>query len=459
MIAWLLSCSLKAAILLAASWCGAALLRRGSAAARHQIWTLGVLGALLLPVLCWVAPTLASLGSDTTTLARSALDGAAVYVTAGAATTSAATWPWLATGLAIGWAAGALVVAFQCVRAQLAACRLVKAAEPHVAESWTVALDAATASLALAVRVQLRRSATIGSPMTIGVLRPRVVLPAAADAWSPQRLRAVLVHELGHVRRRDTLIQLAAQLGCALYWWNPLAWLAAARLRSEREHACDDLVLGAGTLASSYATDLLDVARSISRDVHAAICMVDRSSTEARLHRILDATTPRWPLRTRFRLVACGLALASAVTLACTSAPPPSAPPPSAAASRGTLSLGDPSVRDWDMLHPPVARQGGLDLSLVATEVKHRLGPLEQCYERRLAIDPTLSGTVVLHWTIAETGKVADQCITKDTLGDEAVTACVNELVAEGDFPAPHDGSVDVSFPFVFTAHTPVATR
>jgi beta-lactamase regulating signal transducer with metallopeptidase domain len=447
-MSWLVSCSIKAALLLAASGLGAVILRRGTAAARHQLWTLGVVAALLLPLVCWMRPSRSLPSAASTIASAGALDAPALRVAAGPATGAPPTWPgWLA----IVWAAGALVVAFPLVRRHVAARRLSRAADPQVAASWSAALREARAALALAKRIRIRllRSDAIGSPMTIGVLRPRVLLPAAADAWSPARLRAVLVHELGHVRRRDTAIQLAAQLACAIYWWNPLAWLAAARLRIEREHACDDLVLGAGILPSSYAADLLAVARSISTDAHGragAIGMVDRSGTEARLRRVLDGTAARLPPRARFRLAVSGLALAGVVTLACTSSPPVIPP-----VSLGTLSLGAPFVRDWDMLHPPV-REGDVDLSQVATEVQRRLGDLEQCYQRQLAVEPTLSGTVVMHWTIAETGEVADTCITSDTVHDDAVAACVNQLVRAGRFPAPQGGAVDVSFPFVFTA-------
>ncbi|NVB84010.1 MAG: M56 family metallopeptidase, partial [Kofleriaceae bacterium] len=358
------------------------------------------------------------------------------------------------TWLAIMWAAGALVVALRVLRGQLSARRIAEMAESNVAESWSAALREATASLSIARHIELLRSERVGSPMTLGVLRPRVLLPAAADGWSRERLRAVLLHELGHVRRRDTLVQLVAQLACALYWWNPLVWFAAARLRIEREHACDDLVLGSGILPSSYAADLLEVARSLSIESHAgAICMADSSSTETRLRRILDATAPRRVPRAHFRLAACALTLACAALLAVTS-PSPS---PRTAAVHGTLSIGAPFVRDPYPYGAPVSH-GAVDLSLVATAVKARLGELEQCYERRLAIDPTLAGTVVIHWTIDETGRVPEACITEDTVGDPSISDCVNKLVREGLFPAPRGGAVDVSFPFVF-ARTAVATR
>jgi hypothetical protein len=299
-------------------------------------------------------------------------------------------------------------------------------------------------------------SDVIGSPMTIGIVRPRVLLPATSDTWSPERMRAVLVHELGHVQRRDMLIQLVAQLACTLYWWNPLVWVAAARLRVEREHACDDLVLEAGIKPSSYAADLLDVARSISHAHAGAICMADRSGTEVRLRRILDVAAPRHPLRTRARIAISTVALAGVVLLACTSSP---------ASSLGTLSVGMASVRE-----PPVgpyaraafsaqAQPGSLDLSLVTDEVNRRLGALEACYERRLAVKPALTGTVEIHWVIDEHGNVPEACITKETVGDREIVDCVNALVGKGGFPAPRGGAVDVTMPFVFAPRAAIAAR
>jgi beta-lactamase regulating signal transducer with metallopeptidase domain len=467
-MSWLVSCAIKAALLLAASWAGAALLRRGPAAARHQLWTLGVIGALVLPVLCWLVPSLTPSAATVSTASSSSFVANAVLVTAGAVPAAAPTWPaWLA----LVWAAGTFVVAVRLVRGHLAARRLVRTAVPSTVETWSVALREAAASIGLDDTIELRRSETIGSPMTIGVVRPRVLLPAAADAWSAERLRAVLVHELGHVRRRDTLVQLAAQIGTALYWWNPLAWMAARRLRIEREHACDDLVLAAGIRPSSYAGDLLDVARDISLDASAhagASCMVDRSWTEARLGRILDASAPRRPVRTRFRVGAIGVALACSVMLACTSNAPVLSKgdkPADVPAPRGTLSVGMPSLREpagTDFppslaTYPPPANRGAVDLSLVAAEVKRRMPTLEHCYASRLAAKPALAGTVVIHWVIEESGKVAEACITEDTVDDRDITDCVNALVQAGPFPAPKGGAVDVSFPFVFAASPTVA--
>jgi beta-lactamase regulating signal transducer with metallopeptidase domain len=172
-MSWLLSSSVKAALLLATSWLGAVLLRRGTAAARHQIWALGVAGSILLPLLCWALPSLPlSSGTPTTSAGRSLL-ATAVFVTGGRTTILEPTWP---SWLAITWAAGALLVSLRFLRGHLAARRRSRAAEPVLVEAWLSARREAATSLAVAGDVGLARSEAIGSPMTIGVLHPRVLL-------------------------------------------------------------------------------------------------------------------------------------------------------------------------------------------------------------------------------------------------------------------------------------------
>jgi TonB family protein len=78
-------------------------------------------------------------------------------------------------------------------------------------------------------------------------------------------LHAVLLHESAHVQRRDCLCKHVAQAARALLWWNPLAWILAARVNREQELACDAAVLAAGVPADSYANMLLDLVRESSR--------------------------------------------------------------------------------------------------------------------------------------------------------------------------------------------------
>jgi carboxyl-terminal processing protease len=128
-------------------------------------------------------------------------------------------------------------------------------------------------------------------PMTWGTMQPIVVLPIEATNWPIDRLRSALLHELAHVRRLDCLTQWFGQLARAVYWFNPLAWIAVRELRREQELACDDRVLQSGFLAADYAEHLLAVAsqRPAYRFVSGvALAMSVSSRIDRRLRTILD---------------------------------------------------------------------------------------------------------------------------------------------------------------------------
>ena len=81
--------------------------------------------------------------------------------------------------------------------------------------------------------------------MTFDLLRPAVLLPSDSAGWPDSRRRAVLLHELAHVRRGDAATQLLARVALAFHWGNPLAWTAWGEFLKERERAADDLALNA----------------------------------------------------------------------------------------------------------------------------------------------------------------------------------------------------------------------
>ena len=110
-------------------------------------------------------------------------------------------------------------------------------------------------------RVVPVRIGAVDVPAAWGWRRPRILLPPDAEQWPADRVRRVLTHEMAHVRRRDWPLTLVAEAVRALHWYNPLAWAGLARMRVERERACDDVVLSRGARASDYAMDLLEVAR------------------------------------------------------------------------------------------------------------------------------------------------------------------------------------------------------
>ena len=106
-------------------------------------------------------------------------------------------------------------------------------------------------------------SAACASPVTVGWLRPVVILPETWQEWSHNKLDAVLTHEHAHVRRRDPLVQWFALLNRAVFWFHPLAWWLERRLSVLAEQTCDDAVLARGHDPHDYSEYLLDTARSL----------------------------------------------------------------------------------------------------------------------------------------------------------------------------------------------------
>lgn len=195
------------------------------------------------------------------------------------------------------------------------------------------------------------------APMTWGLRHPVVLLPRDCHGWSEDLRRQVLLHELAHIRRRDCLTQFVAQCVCLLHWFNPLVWVAGRRLRAERERACDDLVLGAGTLPSSYANHLLQIASHLGsreRAASAGLAMARRSSIFDRLDAVLDARRCRRSPSRRAVAAATGLILAFITGL---SALGPAARAHEEEASRPASGGGLPSTASL-----PLDLQSGLAL-------------------------------------------------------------------------------------------------
>jgi len=153
-------------------------------------------------------------------------------------------------------------------------------------------------SLGIVRPVRVLESPGAAVPMAWGILRPVAILPEAARRWPSQRLRAVLLHELIHLRRHDLPAQMAAQAACCLYWFHPLAWLAARQLRKERERACDDAVIHGGVTAPDYAGHLLELARAMveRRSLADAPAMAETGDLEERVRAVLDGGRNRAPL-------------------------------------------------------------------------------------------------------------------------------------------------------------------
>ena len=139
--------------------------------------------------------------------------------------------------------------------------------------------------------VAIRISNHLQSPMTWGVFKPEIVVPATWAQWSEQKQHAALTHELAHIYRRDTLMSMLSALMCCFFWFHPLVWIAQRKFMLAAEQACDDAVLSRGLSPITYAEQLLQIARQ--RRVGSALAMASPSTLPTRIKAILNTTNTR----------------------------------------------------------------------------------------------------------------------------------------------------------------------
>lgn len=161
---------------------------------------------------------------------------------------------------------------------------------------------------------KLRVSGSVVVPMTIGFREPVILLPGNCQTWDAWKLRAVLAHELAHVRRGDWLVSLAASLNRSLYWFHPLAWWLERHLSTLAEQASDDAALGQLNDAPRYAGTVLEFARILQngRRLNYGVAMARTAKVSRRIDRILAVGLPGPALlnrKTWAAIVACAVPL------------------------------------------------------------------------------------------------------------------------------------------------------
>jgi len=344
MIAILADAFVKATVLLVLAGVVTVFLRRSPASLRHLVWTLACGGVLALPLASALLPNWSVAGwprldvpvaVDAEQLAPQAPEQdpkpappvvptahATVAPTSAAVETEPVRWrptPDWTTLVFPVWLGGALAVLILLAVGLARIMWLDRVTRPVQDEAWLILVDELSLKLGLHRHVRLLQAKGPAMPMTWGIRRPAILLPAEADDWTAERRRDVLLHELAHVKRHDFLVQLMARIACAVYWFHPLVWLAATRLREERERACDDHVLRAGATPSAYATHLLEIARGLraARATSLASVAIARPAQLAtRLIDVLDTRRCRDTLSTRAALPAWLAAIAVVVPLA-----------------------------------------------------------------------------------------------------------------------------------------------
>jgi beta-lactamase regulating signal transducer with metallopeptidase domain len=198
------------------------------------------------------------------------------------------TWPAIVRS---GWAAGALLMLAWLALDILRLRRLSREGLPWLELRGLTRSLAAECGIRRPVEVLLHEGIT--APLTCGARQPVILLPPDARAWGDADLRRALIHELEHIRRCDWVVQLAARVMCACYWFHPLIWEAWRRLCFEAERACDDAVVRSAA-PTEYAEQLVSLAGRL-RKGHAqqAPGVAKRSDLSRRVSALLDGSQRR----------------------------------------------------------------------------------------------------------------------------------------------------------------------
>ncbi len=357
----------------------AMLLRRDSAATRHLVWLVAIVAMLIIPVFSallpqWrVLPTWVGLSHESpamhVTIPTAAIpqqvtvaDPVDVISVASEGPSASGnppgvvaavsqpefvasevlpepvetswSWNWVNT-LPLFWALGFCLLMLRLLIARWVLCNnerrgTVVSLLPHASTAGTAqevksnaaivtTIQAVCQQLGVRQRIRLLIHPERTIPVVWGIVRFRLLLPETARDWSDEQLRSVLLHELAHVKRHDTVVQLLAQIACALHWFSPLVWFAAWRLHVERERACDDLVLSNGIRASAYAEHLLNVATKLSPDRWTSACgltMAGNLPLQGRLQAILSDRLNRRKVSTTIGTLALLLGASIAIPIA-----------------------------------------------------------------------------------------------------------------------------------------------
>jgi beta-lactamase regulating signal transducer with metallopeptidase domain len=328
---------LKGTIVLAVAGLAAWYLRGASAAVRHAVWSVALASLLFLPLLSASLPawkleplyvsveTDAVSASDAVGAADDALccecgcepaendrpaatfagrdenrasPGPAIPAGRGSSEEAGSAGPSAAAIAVLIWALGVLALLGRLTLDTFRVRGIVRRAEDCRSAELCAAAERLVAGLGIRRRVRVVVSDEVSVPLTWGVWFPVVILPEAAATWTMERKRIVLLHELAHIRRWDYAVLLMIEVACAIYWFNPLVWLAARQGATERERACDDQALHVGVRSDVYATHLYEIARAqVAGDApRGAFAMAQPSGLAGRVRGILARGLDRAPL-------------------------------------------------------------------------------------------------------------------------------------------------------------------
>jgi TonB family protein len=312
--------TLRSSLIVVAGLVCGLLLRHRSAAVRHVVLAAAMAAAVAVVPLSLMLP---SWNLPSLQLAAPAPSHVAVEVPVSTLVppdaTPEARGVTVTQAIAVVWGGGVAVGAAVLLTGVVRLGRITRRARRAEDDQWTRMVLEISEAYGLRRRVAVYHTGAPDLLATFGLFRPRVLVPVHARAWSEDRIRVVLCHELAHIRRHDWIVQIGAEALRIVYWFNPLFWIACTRLRRECERACDDVVLTAGVRPQDYAAHLLELARTCrppGPTWASATPMARPSTLERRFAAMLNPMLDRRPLSRRVVVLTALLVLVVTLPIA-----------------------------------------------------------------------------------------------------------------------------------------------
>jgi bla regulator protein BlaR1 len=315
---------LKATLIVALGLLLLAVNRSARASVRHLLLTCTFMVLLALPIATFVAPSfslnvedkappqsvkqLTVVPSETSTETRTVNLPGSTSSRVQSITSSAKTIVWVV------WLSGAALLLVKLATSLLRLRAIRRSAIPSLEINERLQELARETGLPQSIESLLHDDVVV--PFTYGVRRPVILLPNDAWTWNEMDLRRVFVHELEHIKRRDWSVQVMARVVCAIYWFQPLVWIAWGKICLEAERACDDAVLSR-TDQTDYAEQLVNLARRLANTLAPPVLsMANRSDLSRRVSSILDNTQARGRVGFRWSVSALSLSAVLLLTVA-----------------------------------------------------------------------------------------------------------------------------------------------
>ena len=316
--------------------------------------------------------------------------------------------------LAAIWSAGLIVLLSRVFIGLYGAHKLTRQGKEISDSPWRQLLNHFLEAISIKRRISLFSHKKVNIPLTWGVIKPVVILPAESRNWTQDQRSSALFHELSHIKRCDFLVKILARCSVALYWFNPLSWFAFRMMKKEQEKACDELVLKAGVKPSTYAVNLLSIKKSGQfhwSPPSAALGAVGKSQLNERLIAILKQQLKPKETNMKTKIMLSSLIIMTIVFIGL------ARPSQSEAFTNEIFSQEDAVLTD------------GQNVSQETTVQEKQVKKTIKKTEKKESEEKTKQ---TISW-VSEDGKTIEFIITTDEEGDINVTKIEGDTVIELD--------------------------